>query len=96
MVTIRSFYSEFEIGLPKSRIKQGNTKRIITADDIVGKEHILKVLEHCNIKYKAIILLMSSGGMGRAEIIHLKYQDFLNAISDYYNPSKMDSLIYTQ
>ena len=60
---------------------------MITTDDIVGKEHILRALEHCNLKYKAILLLMSSSGMGRAEIIHLTYKDFLNAISEYYKPS---------
>ena len=87
VVTVRSFYSEFEIEIPKIRLKQENDKRMITTDDIVGKEHVLRALEHCNLKYKAILLLMSSSGMGRAEIIHLRYNDFLTAISAYYKPS---------
>lgn len=86
IMTIRTFYAEFEIELPKNRIKQITQKRIITTDDIVGKEHILRALEHCNIRYKAIILLMSSSGMGRAEIINLTYNDFLDSISEYYKP----------
>ena len=65
MITVRSFYSEFEIEIPKIRLKHENTKRMITTDDIVGKKHILRALEHCNLKYKSIILLMSSSGMGR-------------------------------
>lgn len=87
IMTVRSFYSEFEIEIPKIRFKQENDKRMITTDDIVGKEHILRALEHCNLKYRAILLLMSSSGMGRAEIIHLTYNDFLTAISEYYKPS---------
>ena len=31
---------------------------------------------------------MSSSGMGQSEVSHLKYGDFLNAISDYYKPAK--------
>ena len=87
LITVRSFYSEFEVEIPKIRLKHENTKRMITTDDIVGKKHILRALEHCNLKYKSIILLMSSSGMGKAEIIHLTYNDFLNAISEYYKPS---------
>lgn len=86
MTTIRSFYNEYEIELPRNRAKTNKEKKIVTTDDIVGKEHILKTLEHCNLKYKAIILLMSSSGMGRSEIVNLKYNDFLNSISEYYKP----------
>lgn len=86
MMTVRSFYSEFEIELPKTRLKQEPVKSMITTEDIVGKEHILRALEHCNLKYKAMILLMSSSGMGRAEIRHLTYNDFLKAVSKYYKP----------
>ncbi len=86
LMTVRSFYSEFEIEIPKIRFKQENDKRMITTDDIVGKEHILRALEQCNLKYRAILLLMSSSGMGRAEIIHLTYNDFLTSIKEYYKP----------
>lgn len=88
MTTIRSFYNEYEIELPRNRAKTNKKKRMLTTDDIVGKKHILKSLEHCNLKYKAIILLMSSSGMGRSEIVNLKYKDFLKAISEYYVPSE--------
>ena len=89
MTTIRSFYNEYEIELPRNRTKTNKKRKIVTTDDIVGKKHILKSLEHCNLKYKAIILLMSSSGMGRSEIVNLKYKDFLNAISEYYAPSDL-------
>jgi len=87
LTTIRAFYSQFDIELPKDRRKRKHYSQM-TTKDIVAKEHIKKALEYSNLKYKAIILLMSSSGMGQSEIMNLKYGDFLNAISDYYKPSK--------
>ncbi len=88
MTTIQSFYREYDIELPKIRIKSHDKNNMVTTDDIVKREHILKALDHCNLKYKAIILLMSSSGMGQSEIVNLTYKDFLNAISEYYKPTK--------
>ncbi len=86
VTSVKTFYREFEIEVPPIRIGNTSEKKLITSKDVVGKDDILKVLEHCNIKYKAIILLMSSSGMGRSEVINLKYKDFLNAIADYFKP----------
>ena len=87
MSTIITFYHDFDIETPKIKIKTNTNSKLITTNDIVRKEHILKLLEHCNLKYKAIILLMSSSGMGQSEILNLTYNDFINAISDYYKPT---------
>ena len=96
MTTIQSFYREYDIELPKIRIKSHDKNNMVTTDDIVKREHILKALDHCNLKYKAIILLMSSSGMGQSEIVNLTYKDFLNAISEYYKPTKNEQFdIYT-
>jgi len=83
MATVKGFYHEHDIDTPRIRIKNREKKQRITTDDIVGKKHIKEALKHSNIKYRAIILLMSSSGMGSAEMIHLNWQHFLNAISDY-------------
>ena len=42
MLTVRSFYIELEIELPKISFKIENGKKIITTDNIVGKELILR------------------------------------------------------
>lgn len=83
MATVKGFYHELDIETPRIRIKNREHKQRITTDDIVGKKHIKKALKHSNIKYRAIILLMSSSGMGSAEMRHLNWHHFLNAISDY-------------
>ena len=85
---VRSFYEEYEIQLPKTRSKQSKTEYNETINDIPTKDDIKKAVKHSNLKYQAIILLMSSSGMGSSEIRNLTYHDFLNAISDYYTPSK--------
>ena len=96
MTTIQSFYREYDIELPKIRIKSNDKNNMVTTEDIVKREHILKALDHCNLKYKSIILLMSSSGMGQSEIVNLTYKDFLNAISEYYKPTKNEQFdIYT-
>ena len=35
-------------------------------------------------------MLMMSSGMGNAEIRHLTYQDFLDALKDYNKPAEDD------
>jgi len=78
---LRTFYSEFDIELPKVHLKRNQHQE--TIDDIPNKNDIRLALEHANFKYKAIILLMLSSGMGASEIISLTYQNFLNSISEY-------------
>jgi len=96
--TVRSFYSEFEIDLPRLKINRKYRKKE-TIDDIPTKKHLENILSHANLKYQAIILLMMSSGMGAAEIRSLSYGDFLRSIKDYYEPpvnAKVDigELIY--
>ncbi len=87
MATIMGFYHEFEIETPRIKTKNHETRERTTTEDIVGKKHIQKALKKSNIKYRAIILLMISSGMGSAEIRHLTYHNFLDAIRDYYEPN---------
>ena len=57
-------------------------------EKIPSREDIKKVLPHVDLKHKAIILLMSSSGMGSAEVRNLRYKDFLKAMLEYLDPKK--------
>ncbi len=52
-------------------------------DSVPSEENICKALQQCDLKYRAIILLMSSSGMGSGDIRGLTFGDFIDAISDY-------------
>lgn len=80
IMVIRTFYAEFDIELPRLRSKMRINEEYKSLDEIVIKEDIEKILKYCNTKYKAIILLMSSSGMGFSEIRHLQYKDFINSL----------------
>lgn len=82
IAVIRSFYNEFEITLPRTKSKP-RYKQKQSIDDLPKKEDIIHALQFTKIKYRAIILLMASSGMGRSEIVNLTYKDFLNSISEY-------------
>ena len=85
--SIKVFYRFFEIDIPKVMINStGNNNK--SNEKIPTKEDIKKALPYANMKYKAIILLMASSGMGSAEIRNLTYEDFLEAIKEYFKPSK--------
>lgn len=80
ITTIRTFYSEYEIELPRKRKITQDKETLITKEDIVTKKHIKEALKHANTKYKAIILLMVSSGMGASEICNLTWKNFLTAV----------------
>lgn len=71
IVTIKTFYREFEIELPHIRCNIKQDQELITIKDIPTKEDIKKALKYANLTYKAIIKLMMSSGMGSAEVRNL-------------------------
>jgi len=88
LTMVRSFYNTFEINLPKNRrsrttVQTNDNKD--TIEDLLTIEEIQKALGYATPTYKAIILLMVSSGMGRAEIISLTVQDFIKSIQDYFD-----------
>lgn len=85
--SVKTFYRFFEIELPNVpiEIKKDNNKSF---EKIPTKEDIKIALNHANIKYKAMILLMCSSGMGSSEVRNLTYGNFLEAIKEYYEPRK--------
>lgn len=77
---IRTFYREFEIELPHPVRIVDDEEELITADLMIQKEHIKKALNYANLKYKAIIKVIMSSGMGISEISELTYSNFLNSL----------------
>jgi len=78
MTTARTFYNEFELQIPKVKVKsiEEDGNRVI-----LTKEQIRKAYDKADAKYKAAILLHMSSGMGTSEVLRLTIGDFLNAIS---------------
>lgn len=93
--SVKTFYRFFEIELPHVTIelKKDNNKSF---EKIPTKEDIKIALNHVNIKYKALILLMSSSGMGSSEVRNLTYGNFLNGIKEYYKPTKNEQFDIAQ
>lgn len=81
IMVVKSFYNEFSIELPRMRFKKNLPIEDIS--DIPTKNNIRLALRHANLKYKAIILLMSSSGMRVGDVRSLKYSDLLISLHDY-------------
>ena len=97
ILPIRIFYKEYDIELPDLKIR--NTTPEESYDDIPSKEDIRLALQYANLKYRAIILLFSSSGMGVAELLSIKYHDLLNSLKEYITIPKgtyidIDKLIH--
>ncbi|MDP1552551.1 MAG: site-specific integrase, partial [Methanobacteriaceae archaeon] len=85
--TLRSFYNEYEIQLPKN-IQIETITELIQEDEIITKEKIRLALETTNnFRNKAIILLMTSSGIRSGDIRNFTVSDFLNATKDYHEGS---------
>lgn len=90
LTTIRNFYRTHEISTPETVSRTSSTtrnkeKEASTKDEIPSKKDIKEALKRTNIKYRAIILLMSSSGMGIGEITHLKLSDYLKSLGIQIN-----------
>jgi integrase len=80
---IRGFYRFSDIEIPSIVVTSKSEQNLSKRQEIIKKEDIRKALKLCTLRYQAIILLMSSSGMAGADVRHLTYGDFLDAISDY-------------
>lgn len=88
--SIKSFYRNSEIELPHIEINSKSELKRARNESIPSKQDIRKALKHCKFKYQAIILLMSSSGMGSGEIRNLTFGNFLNAIDEYLDYEQFD------
>ncbi|MEN6574139.1 tyrosine-type recombinase/integrase [Methanobacterium aggregans] len=94
--SVKSFYRFFEIELPPNFRIESNGNNSKAFEKIPTREDIKKAIQYSNLKYKAIILLMASSGMGSAEVRNLTYKDFLGAIKEYYKPIKKEQFDIAQ
>lgn len=76
--SVKTFYHEYDILTPTIRMPK--TVENATLDKIPEKEHIIQALKHASIRNRAMVLLMSSSGMGSGEIRSLTYNHFIQAI----------------
>jgi len=86
---IRSFYNEYEIALPKMKVRQDLEDAKNEEDQKIPTiDHIRSAVELANSKYKGIILLLATSGMGINEMIHITLQDYYTALGiEKYDPS---------
>lgn len=84
MITVKAFYRYNDVILPYI----SNTAVIDynrTADELPDLNHLQRLIERAGIKYKALIMLGMSSGMGGGELRSLK-------VKDYFNAHEVDSL----
>lgn len=86
---IRTFYHHFDIQLPKLNKNKEDKKRQ-TTDDIPNHDEIRRALTEANTKFKAIILLQISSGMGLSEVTSLQIKDLLEGCK--LDPTNIDQL----
>ncbi|MGB9980168.1 hypothetical protein [Methanobacterium sp.] len=87
---VKTFYKEFEITLPNLKITNKNNEMAHVRKKIPDKGDIKIALNKASLKYRAMILLMSSSGMGAGEIRSLTYENFIESIEEYYKPTKYE------
>lgn len=87
---IRQFYSEYEIELPRVTLDRPNITG--SRSDLPTIHDIRKAYNIANNKYKAIILLMATSGMGSSEVVNVKYSDLMYGLEDYLKGTIKDLL----
>lgn len=91
---VRSFYNEFDIQLPRTRRRKARKDRKEeTIEDLPTMDDIRKSLDKSNTNYKAIILVMLSSGMSRAEVPSLTFKHFYDSIPLEKYPKTLEELI---
>ncbi len=76
MAGVRSFYSSFDIDIPKIEKRRQKTNTLKEHNDIPTKRDILDILNYANARNSAIVLLGATSGLSMNEILHLKVGDF--------------------
>lgn len=95
MGVVRSFYKSFRIILPDN-IQINIPLQLIREGDIPNLEDIKKGVEQAKyLKYKAIILLISTSGIRSGDVRHLTIGDFLNATKEYHHGT-LDDLLHSK
>jgi integrase len=94
IIEVRTFYNEFDIEIPiNNKRKLRSDKKETGISEIPTMEDIEYFMEHVTANYKAIITLMLSSGMSKAEISSLTFKHFYNAIPLEDYPEDIPSII---
>lgn len=72
---VRSFYTFFEIDLPKGGRKR-EAKNLVENNRRLTKDMVRQALKYCSIRDKAIVLSMLSSGLDDSGVRNLKIKDF--------------------
>lgn len=81
MSNVKSFYRHYNVVLPEiaNTTLEEEQNRVHTMEGLPSLTHIEMMTDIASLKYKALILLGISSGMGSSELRNLKVSDYLNA-----------------
>jgi len=88
LALIKSIFLHFEIPiqrLPYFSMKQVNESSPIYYDDLPDKDIIKKCIEIANPRISALILLMSSSGLTKVDILKMSIGTFLESTIEYHS-----------
>lgn len=81
--TLNTFYTHFDIQLPKKKQKFSIKPTTESIEDIPTKEDIITAIGVTGLKAKAMILTMSSSGMDSSTVRNLTLGEMVAGIKDY-------------
>lgn len=91
---IKTVYNHFEIEIPYIPPMNLNEKEHERFSDIPTRQHIKDALEATNnLKYKALILFMSSSGTTLNETLKITIEDFIKATYKYHTHKHIEDII---
>lgn len=92
---IKTFYSHFEIEIPKLPDAKYDKLYETNYLDLPTKKDIEKVLDLVTIDLRSIILFMSSSGTAKAETLSITVEQFINGTRDYHNGGSIKQILET-
>lgn len=91
---IKTIYNHFKIEIPYIPPMNLNETIHERFTDIPTKKNIKDALEATNnLKYKALILFMSSSGSAMHETLSITIQDFIKATSEYHSHTHIEDVL---
>lgn len=92
---IKTFYSHFEIEIPKLPDAKYDKLYETNYLDLPSKEDIKKVLDLVTVDLRSIILFMSSSGTAKAETLSITVEQFINGTRNYHNGGSIPQILET-
>ena len=76
IAAVRSFLNAFNIEVPRAKGRK-KPKSLVENNHRLTKEIVREALKYADVRAKAIILTMLSGGLGDSELLNLRVGDFI-------------------